>query len=146
MRRAAARFFLLCAMLASWGCAVSHAAPAAKAKETWAVYWYLCGSDLESENGFATGDLAETLEVALPDNVKVVVQAGGSKTWDNDLLDASGPCRLERSGDEIDVVGKAGRASMGDPETLRDFLRFCEKNYPADHKVLILWDHGGGCS
>ena len=146
MRRAAARFFLLCAMLASWGCAVSHAAPAAKAKETWAVYWYLCGSDLESENGFATGDLAETLEVVLPDNVKVVVQAGGSKTWDNDLLDASGLFRLERSGDEIGVVGKAGRASMGAPETLRDFLRFCEKNYPADHKVLILWDHGGGSS
>ena len=123
-----------------------YAAPAAKAKETWAVYWYLCGSDLESENGFAMGDLAETLEVALPDNVKVVVQAGGSKTWNNDLLDASGLFRLERSGDEIGVVGKAGRASMGAPETLRDFLRFCEKNYPADHKVLILWDHGGGSS
>ena len=31
---------------------------------------------------------------------------------------------------------------MGAPETLRDFLRFCEKNYPADHKVLILVHRG----
>ena len=74
MRRASARFFLFCAMLAFWGCPVLHAAPAAKAKETWAVYWYLCGSDLESENGFATGDLAETLEVVLPDNVMFMVR------------------------------------------------------------------------
>ena len=38
---------------------------------SWAVYWYLCGSDLESEGGFATGDLNELLEVALPENVTV---------------------------------------------------------------------------
>ncbi|MCL2300976.1 MAG: hypothetical protein FWC27_12610 [Firmicutes bacterium] len=26
---------------------------------TWAIYWYLCGSDLETNAGFASGDLAE---------------------------------------------------------------------------------------
>ena len=41
---------------------------------SWAVYWYLCGSDLESEGGFATGDLNELLEVALPENVTVVIE------------------------------------------------------------------------
>ena len=33
---------------------------------------------------------------------------------------------------------------MGDPETLYDFIKFCEENYPADRKALILWNHGGG--
>lgn len=33
---------------------------------TWAVYWYLCGSDLESGGGFATSDLSELMEVELP--------------------------------------------------------------------------------
>ena len=28
---------------------------------SWAVYWYLCGSDLESRGGFATSDLAEMI-------------------------------------------------------------------------------------
>ena len=41
---------------------------------SWAVYWYLCGSDLESEGGFAT----ELLEVALPENVTVVIETGGA--------------------------------------------------------------------
>ena len=33
---------------------------------SWAVYWYLCGSDLESKNGFASIDLNEMMAVQLP--------------------------------------------------------------------------------
>ena len=36
---------------------------------TWAVYVYMCGSDLESEGGFATDDLMEMTLADLPDNV-----------------------------------------------------------------------------
>ena len=32
-------------------------APAGEAG-SWSIYWYLCGSDLESGGGFATGDSA----------------------------------------------------------------------------------------
>ena len=32
---------------------------------------------------------------------------------------------------------------MGDPATLKNFLEYGEKNYPADHKVFVFWDHGG---
>ena len=42
---------------------------------TWAIYWYLCGSDLETNGAFATGDLSEMLEVQLPENVKVKVKS-----------------------------------------------------------------------
>ena len=55
---------------------------------SWAVYWYLCGSDLESEGGFATGDLSELLEVELPENVTVVIQTGGAAQWQNDVVEA----------------------------------------------------------
>lgn len=34
----------------------------------WAVYWYLCGSDLESNFAAATNDLAEMIDVKLPEN------------------------------------------------------------------------------
>ena len=40
-------------------------------EETWAIYWYLCGSDLESQNGAASADLEEMLDADLPENVKV---------------------------------------------------------------------------
>ena len=45
--------------------------------DDWAIYWYLCGSDLESEGGCATEDISELLDVELPDNVKVVIETGG---------------------------------------------------------------------
>ena len=41
---------------------------AVQAEETddWAIYWYLCGSDLESNYGSATEDLSELMEAELP--------------------------------------------------------------------------------
>ena len=33
---------------------------------------------------------------------------------------------------------------MGDGDTLKDFLSFCLENYPAEHRMVIFWDHGGG--
>jgi hypothetical protein len=129
---------LLCAVL------LTHVGECAAAEETWAIYWYLCGSDLETNNGFATTDLNETLEVDLPDNVKMIIQTGGAKEWNNNLVDAKALYWLERSGDEIGIVDKFKNASMGDANTLFEFLAYCEENYPADRKFLILWDHGGG--
>ena len=73
--------FLLCA-------AMTYSLVACDVQETekgsWAIYWYLCGSDLESGGGFASADLAEMMEVSLPENVKVVVQTGGSSQWQNE--------------------------------------------------------------
>ena len=33
---------------------------------------------------------------------------------------------------------------MTDPNTLVDFIKWCDKNYPANRNQLIFWDHGGG--
>ena len=53
---------------------------AVQAEETddWAIYWYLSGSDLESNYGSATEDLSELMEAELPENVKIVIETGGS--------------------------------------------------------------------
>ena len=56
---------------------------------SWAVYWYLCGSDLETNYGCATTDLQEMLEIKLPENVNVVIQTGGTNVWQNEQMDAS---------------------------------------------------------
>jgi len=37
-----------------------------------------------------------------------------------------------------------GELNMGDPQTLVDFAEWGIANYPADHYLLILWDHGSG--
>ena len=112
--------------------------------QTWAIYWYLCGSNLESDNGAATMDLEEVMEVELPPNVKLVIQTGGSMLWQNDFVDAGRTERYVYSSNGLELVDSQPQANMGDPQTLVDFLCFCEDHYPADHTMVLFWDHGGG--
>jgi hypothetical protein len=61
--------------------------------DTWAIYWYICGGDLESGHpragggggngrfGAASDDLYEMLSVNLPENVTVVIEMSGTKNW-----------------------------------------------------------------
>jgi hypothetical protein len=70
--------------------------------ESWAIYWYLCGSDLESNHGFASGDLKEMMEVDLSENITFVIQAGGSREWENGLYpDVLTRCVYDVEGFEI---------------------------------------------
>ena len=39
--------------------------------------------------------------------------------------------------------GKA-ELNMADPNTLRNFIVYCQQHYPAEHTLLTLWNHGGG--
>ena len=111
---------------------------------SWAVYWYLCGSDLESEGGFATADLQELLEVALPENVTVVIETGGAREWQNDLVDGSVLQRYVYNSEGLELVDEQPSASMGEGETLEEFLRFASEHYPADKTAVVFWNHGGG--
>ncbi len=122
----------------------ANLAQAASGGETWAIYWYLCGSDLESENGAATEDLDEMLSVDLPENVTVVIQTGGAYEWQNDVVESSVLGRYVYDYEGFYLVDEAPNASMGDPDTLADFLSFCVENYPADRQAVIFWNHGGG--
>ncbi len=111
---------------------------------SWAVYWYLCGSDLETEGGCATTDIYELMSVALPEDVTVVIETGGAYAWHNDFVDASVLQRYVYDSDGLYLVDEQPSASMGDPNTLADFLSFASTNYPADKTAVIFWNHGGG--
>ena len=111
---------------------------------SWAIYWYLCGSDLESDGGFATGDLSELMEADLPENVTVVIETGGALEWQNELVDGSVLQRYVYDSEGLTLVDEQPSASMGESETLEDFLRFARENYPADRTAVVFWNHGGG--
>ena len=120
-------------------------APAAEAGDgSWAVYWYLCGSDLETNGGFATTDLAEMMEVQLPENVNVVIQTGGAAVWQNEYMD---PAKLQRwlyNSEGLQLLEESDTANMGDAQTLYEFLDFANENFPADKVAVTFWNHGGG--
>ena len=112
--------------------------------ESWAVYWYLCGSDLESNGGFATMDLSEMMEVELPENVNVVIETGGASVWQNDEMDPSKLQRWLYNSEGLQLLEEQDTANMGDAQTLYEFLDFANTNYPADHVAVTFWNHGGG--
>lgn len=110
--------------------------------QTWSIYWYLCGADLESEGGAATADLIELLEVELPENVQVIIETGGANQWNNEVIDAN---KIQRwiYTDDLYLIEEKRQANMGDKAELEDFVRFCQ-DYPADKTMFVFWDHGGG--
>ena len=114
-------------------------------KDQVTVMVYLCGTDLESEYGMATSDLKEMLAADLSDNVNVIVQTGGASKWKNNVVSSSKLQRYQLVGGKLRTLeSDLGSKSMTSPDTLSSFIKYCEKNFPADRNFLILWDHGGG--
>lgn len=111
---------------------------------SWAVYWYLCGSDLESNGGCASIDIFEMMEVQLPENVNVVIQTGGAAVWQNEFVDPSKLQRWLYNSEGLQLLEERESASMGEAQTLYDFLNFANTNYPAEKVAVTFWNHGGG--
>ena len=111
---------------------------------SWAVYWYLCGSDLETNGGFATTDLSEMMEVTLPENVNIIIQTGGAAVWQNDIMDPSKLQRWLYNSEGLQLLEEQETADMGDAQTLYEFLDYANTNFPADKVAVTFWNHGGG--
>lgn len=132
---------LTLALVLSW---CPWTAAEAAQEDSWAVYWYLCGSDLESNYGCATMDLLEMMEVTLPENVNVVIQTGGAAVWQNEVMDAGKIQRWLYNSEGLQLLEEQPTANMGDSKTLSDFLTFANGNFPADKVAVTFWNHGGG--
>ncbi len=94
--------------------------------------------------GLASSDIAEMTSAAWGDNIRIVMQTGGATHWSNNLVNPNRTQRFLYQGGSFTEVADLPLQPASEPETLADFLRFCRDEYPADHTMLILWDHGGG--
>ncbi len=114
------------------------------AEDSWLISWYICGSDLESEYGAASADIEELLETDLPPNVRVLILAGGTHEWQNELFRADKGNLYLYDADGLHQVDRLNNVDMGDERTLENFLRYGAENFSADHNIFVFWDHGGG--
>ena len=106
---------------------------------------YLCGTDLESQNGMGTSDLKEMASATLGKNINLIVYTGGCKRWRNNVLSSSVNQIYQIQDGKLYCLEKdMGSASMTNPATLTQFIRYGAENFPANRMCLILWDHGGG--
>ena len=115
-------------------------------KKDFTVMIYMVGSDLESRNAAATGDLMEIADSGVDfKKTNVIVYAGGTRRWNTNVpVTQNSVLDMSRAEDDRIVAATESNADMGAPACLANFINFCETNYPADHYGLILWDHGGG--
>ncbi len=115
------------------------------------IFMYICGADLESENGLASGDIDEILSVDnQPDDVNIVLTTGGSKKWTNSTIQnqVGYLARWHIENKQLVYDTRVAKASMGQASTLQSFLTWGMENYPAEKYGLIMWNHGGamnGC-
>ena len=94
--------------------------------------------------GSASADINELTSGVWSDNIQIVIQTGGATHWSNDMVNPNRTQRFLYKNGKFTEVANLALQPASEPETLADFLRFCKDEYPADHNMLVLWDHGGG--
>lgn len=121
---------------------------------SWTVLVYMCGTDLESQYGFASMAFDWMDDESITGDVNIIVETGGTLYWNNEDSyfngdavqdveipeDALGRFKIEQ-GNVIDL-GSAPLASMGSADTLSDFISWGTSNYPAEKYMFVMWDHG----
>ena len=117
---------------------------ATKANSPYTVLVYLNGSDLESDGRAATDDLKEMMAIGSQKNVNVIVETGGTKKWYTKGISNKANQRWIIQKGKMKLVKTVKKRNMGDPNTLKDFLTWGMKTYPADRYAVVFWDHGGG--
>ena len=106
---------------------------------------YMNGSDLESESGEATTDIAEMISSGIGKNVNVIIQTMGTKEWQDYGISSktAQTYKIENGGLKL-VRDKLGQLDCTSKETMSEFIGYCKNNYPADRYMFLFWNHGGG--
>lgn len=108
------------------------------------VMVYMNGSDLESEYQAGTSDLHEMMKIGSNQNLNIVIETGGTKRWHTLKIDESQNQRWKVNRYNLEHLENLGNRNMGRSDTLKDFITWSMKNFPAENYVLIFWNHGGG--
>jgi hypothetical protein len=114
----------------------------------WQVLVFMNGdNNLED---YVPHDLNELEQTGSGDGVEVLVQADRTEGYSTKDGDWTGVrrYRIERDEDLGDVsspvIEELGELDMGAPEVLADFLAWAADSYPAERRVLVMWNHGDG--
>lgn len=139
--------------------------PAVEKSDEWLIYWYVCGTDIESGR-LPPGDVTRCINEVERANlssgkVKIFMQAGGTTQWGHpNFVQNNGKVGryLYDANKQWQQLEPLTSITTGDPKTLMstseglvDFLergkQFEQENYsdPSKiHRIFIFVDHGGG--
>ena len=81
-------------------------------------------------------EISEMLSVKIPDDVKIVVQTGGSRSWHSDGISADSVQRFTAENGELKEQEKIQQKNMGEAGTLSGFITYCFKLWYAIISLL----------
>lgn len=121
-------------------------------EKTWTFMVYMAADNNLASAGLK--DIREMMQVGSNDNVNVIVKAEFGTDYlayesVNSPADANIPglpsfettTYLVKSG-SVEPISASINQDMADPATLAGFISQTTADYPADHNVLVLWNHG----
>ncbi len=111
--------------------------------DSWTVMIYMSASSLEEEHNRAS-ELLKNISYDLPDNINVIIEAGGAKEWDIEGLNADKTQDFAVQKNGIRLIHEEKSLDMGDAKTYSRFLKRTVKNYPANKYISIIWGEGAG--
>lgn len=120
----------------------------ASESKDWTVMVYINGDNNLEEPG--VDDINEMEQVGSSDDVNIVVQFDRISDYDTSNGDWETARRYYITQDnDTSTIGSTmiadiGEPDMGNAQTLTEFAVWAMANYPADHYMLVVWDHGGG--
>ena len=95
-------------------------------------------------DGMASEDISEICSGVVSDKINVVIQTGGATRWSNARINPNKTQRFHVKDGKLEEIENMPLQDSCSTDTLADFLKFCDEKYPADHRIVVLWDHGGG--
>ncbi len=111
---------------------------------TWTIMIYLNGSDLESQGAEGTSSLQSIVDAKLPESIRVLIYTGGTSYWNNDVVNPNANQIWIVQNNDLTLLETMETKNMGESSTLAEFITYAQTNYPADHKALMMWNHGAG--
>jgi hypothetical protein len=115
--------------------------------DDWTILVWMNGdNDLES---YVFHDLNELEEAGSSDTVNIVVQADRAEGYSSNDGDWTDTRRYYIAQDHTEtvvseIIEEIGEADMGDPGQLSEFLMWAWERWPAEHVMVVMWDHGDG--
>jgi len=110
-------------------------------KKPWSLMVYIAGDNDLSD--FGLEDIREMCEVGASSSTHVAVEIDtegdytGSIRYEIEAPDWTGHAYRK-------VIERLPEQDSGDPETLRNFLRWGIRRCDADKRLVVVWNHGAG--
>jgi hypothetical protein len=115
--------------------------PHSEAQKPWLFLAYIAGDNNLSEAGLE--DIEELCQTGSNQNVHAAVQIDtygehdGSVRYEITPKDSDGIAHRT-------VIRRLRESNSGNPVVLRNFLRWGMERYPAERRLVVIWNHGSG--